>query len=147
MLLASAALGAVVVTGALLWLTALEMHRTRAGVLSAEVAERRYRVWNGERAGIVAARTAIADGVQAGTDAIQLGAGIAQSGHQAIAGLPFGILRALPGTREGSSMVREAHDETANTVYDRIASVSDGVGRAVRKRLLGGPVPPAPPEE
>jgi hypothetical protein len=142
MLLASAALGAVVLAGLLLGLTLLAVHNTRTVLLSAEVAERRFRAWSNERAGILAARTAIADGIQVGTDAIQLGAGLAQSGHQAIASLPFGILRALPGTREGSSLVREAHDETADSVYDRIASVSDGLGRAVRKRLLGGPVPP-----
>jgi hypothetical protein len=146
MLLASTALGAVVLTGLLLGLTLLAMHDARSAVLSAEVAERRYRAWSEERAGIVAARTAIADGVQAGTDAIQLGAGLAQSGHQAIASLPFGILRAIPMTREGSSLVRDTHDETADSVYDRIASVSDGVGRAVRKKLLGGPVAP-PPED
>jgi len=147
MLLASAALVAVVVAGRLLGLTLLAVHDTRRVLLDAEVAERRFRAWSNERAGIVAARTAIADGVQAGTDAIQLGAGLAQTGHQAIASLPFGILRAIPGTREGSALVREAHDETADSVYDRIASVSDGFGRAVRKKLLGGPVPPVPPEE
>jgi hypothetical protein len=146
MLLASAALGAVVLAGLFLGLTLLAMHDARSAVHSAEVAERRYRAWSEERAGIVAARTAIADGVQAGTDAIQLGAGLAQSGHQAIASLPFGILRAIPMTREGSSLVRDTHDETADSVYDTISTISDGVGRAVRKKLLGGPVAP-PPED
>jgi len=146
MLLASAALGAVVLAGLFLGLTLLAMHDARAAVLSAEVAERRYRAWSGERSGVVAARTAIADGVQAGTEAIQLGAGLAQSGHQAIAGLPFGILRAIPLTRGGSSRVRDTHDGTSDSVYDTISSISDGFGRAVRKKLLGAPVPP-PPED
>ena len=147
MLLASAALAGVVLAGLLVWVTFRAMDASRAAVLSAELAERRYRAWSGERAGIVAARTTIADGVQAGTDAIQLGAGLAQSGHQAIASLPFGILRAIPLTREGSSRVRDTHDDTADSVYDTISSVSDGFGRAVRKKLLGGPAELPPPEE
>jgi hypothetical protein len=145
MLLASAALAAVVLTGMLLALTLLSMHDARTVLLDAEVAERRYRAWRQERVGFVAARTVLADGVQAGAEAVQLGAGIAATGHHAIAGIPFGILGAIPQTRVGSSRVRDVHHGTAGAVYGTISAVSDGVGRAVRKKLLGGPAELAPP--
>jgi hypothetical protein len=147
MLLASAALGAVVLAGLLLGLTFFVMHRTRAVMLGAEAAERRHRAWSSERAGFLAARTAIADGVQAGAEAVQLGAGLAATGHHAIASIPFGILGAIPQTRDGSARVRDVHHGTAGAVYGTINAVSDGVGRAVRRKLLGVPDELAPPEK
>ena len=131
------ALAAVVVVALLFGLTARLLRSTRAAMTRAEAVEKRYRWWAGDRALFVKSRTQIADAATTTTDAVQLGSTITQTGHRAIAAIPFGIFGAIPATRQGSERVRDLHDGTADAVYDTIASLSDGIGEALRQRLVG----------
>lgn len=138
MLLASAALAAVLVVGLLLVLVARSFLAADAALVSAERGRRRQLTWRAECAQYLASRTRIANGVQAGTGAVQLGSSMTRSGHRVIASIPFGILRAIPATRAGSQRVREVHDGTAEVVYDTIDTLSERIGEAVRRRMVGG---------
>ena len=152
--LASVALLVVLLSGGALWLTVREFQRAEEALLTARAAELRYRAWSAERRRFLASRTAIADATSGTADAVKLGSSITQAGHQAIAEIPFGILDAIPGTREGSKRVREVHDGIAGAVYGSIAAATGGFGRLSRRRLTGedlrpqvegGSGPPEPP--
>ncbi len=145
MLLASAALAAVLVVGLLLALVLRSFLAADAAVSAAERGLRRQLTWRAECAQYLAARSRIADGVQAGAGAVQLGSSITRSGHRVIASIPFGILRAIPATRSGSQRVREVHDGTAEVVYDTIDTLSERIGEAVRRKMVGS-AGDAPPE-
>lgn len=141
---ASAALVAVLVVAGLVVLVVRALLATRGSLARAESIARRQRAWANEKSVYLTSRTRIADGVQAGTGAVQVGAGIVGTGHRLIAAIPFGILGAIPATRPGSARVRAAHDETADAVYDTIDTLSGRIGEAVRRRLVGeaGGLPP-----
>jgi hypothetical protein len=153
MLLASLALLAVVAAAVMMAVTARLFLRAEAALLDVRRRELRHRAWASERARFLAARTSIADATTNTTEAVQLGSTITKAGHQAIAGIPFGILGAIPGTREPSRRDRDLHDSIADTVYGTISAVSEGVGEASRRRLTGDPVTPEvedgsdPPEQ
>jgi hypothetical protein len=99
MLLASA-VAAVVVVGLVVGLTVRLFFATDRALVSAERAVRRQQAWSNERAIFMTMRARIADGVQTGTDAVAMGSSITRVSHRAIAAIPFGILRAIPATRE-----------------------------------------------
>lgn len=139
MLLASSALAAVLLAGALAALTTRALLSTAVAVSAAESTEYRASVWARELSIFRASRTRIADGVEAGTGAVQLGSNLTRTSHRMIASIPFGILRAIPATRPGSERVRVVHDGTAEVVYDTIETVSERIAEAVRRRMLGAP--------
>jgi hypothetical protein len=138
MLLASVALAAVLLAGLLLVLVVRSFLAADEAVGAAESTLVRQLAWRDECAQYLASRSRIADGVQAGTGAVQRGSSITRSSHRAIASIPFGILRAIPATRSGSQRVQEVHDGTAEVVYDTIDTVSERIGEAVRRRMVGG---------
>ncbi|HSV40678.1 MAG TPA: hypothetical protein VLI04_18085 [Nocardioidaceae bacterium] len=142
MLLASLALVGVLISGGALWLTFRELHHAEEAMLAARAAELRYRAWSAESRRFLASRTAIADATSGTADAVRLGSSVTQAGHQAIAEIPFGILDAIPGTREGSKRVREVHDGISGAVYGGIAAATGGFGRLSRRRLTGEGVTP-----
>lgn len=139
MLLASAALAAVLLAGSLAALTTRSLLAASAALVTAEAAEHRASVWAREQAVFRTSRARIANGVQAGTGAVQLGSNITRTSHRMIASIPFWILRAIPATRPGSERVRVVHDGTAEVVYDAIDTVGERIAEAVRRRMLGAP--------
>lgn len=57
---------------------------------------------------------------------------LVQTVHRGIAAIPFGVLGAIPVTRDTSRLVRRIHDASADGVYGAI--------RHAARRLLGGSV-------
>lgn len=136
MLLASALL--VLLLGLALTVLAVRMFfATDRALLDGERAVRRQRAWSVERATFLASRTRIADGVQAGTEAVAFGSSVTRMGHRAIAAIPFGILKAIPATRDRGLRAQQVHDEAAERVYRSIESVSSRIAEGVRLRLTG----------
>jgi hypothetical protein len=66
--------------------------------------------------------------------------------HQRIAEIPFGILEAIPVTRDTTRVVRATHDLIAGAVYGGIGMVNRGVGAGLRAGLKAGAPEPAPAE-
>lgn len=62
--------------------------------------------------------------------------------HRGIAAIPFGILEAIPATRDATRIVRASHDLISDAVYGGVDAVNRGVGRGLRAGLRAG-VPPA----
>lgn len=106
-------------------------------LLAGERAVRRQRAWATERRVFLASRTRIADGVQAGTDAVARGSAVTRVGHRAVAAIPFGLMRAIPATRARGLRLQQAHDAKAAQLYDAIDSVSARIAEGVRTRLTG----------
>lgn len=152
--LASVALLSVVLSALFLLLAHSALQRAEAQLLAVRRREMRHRAWVDERRRLIAARTAIAAATSTTAGAVQLGTELTQAGHQAVAGIPFGIFDAIPGTREGSRRVRGVHDDIAGAVYGGISAATEGLSRLSRRRLTGqdvrprdedGSGPPAPP--
>jgi hypothetical protein len=76
----------------------------------------------------------LAKAVGTTTSAVELGTGIVQSSHQAIAAIPFGVLDSIPVTRATSRIVRGIHDETAAGVYRAIFGVNKAIGEAFKRQ-------------
>lgn len=142
MLLASS-LGLVLVCAVLVVVAALWFRDADRALLTAERAVRRQRAWSTERRVFLAARSRIADGVQAGTEAVVFGSAVTRVGHRAVAAIPFGLLRAIPATRARGLRLQAAHDAKAAQMYDAIDSVSARIAEAVRARLVGADGAPA----
>lgn len=58
--------------------------------------------------------------------------------HQGIAAIPFGILEAIPVTRDTTRLVRATHDAIAGAVYEGIGAVNRGIGAGLRTGLKSG---------
>jgi hypothetical protein len=136
MLLASA-VAAVLVVGLLTAFTVRFFFAAERALVTGERAVRRHQAWSNERAIFLTMRARIADGVQTGTDAVAMGSSITRVSHRAIAAIPFGILRAIPATRERSRRIQAAHDERAARVYESIETMSSRIADGVRRRLIG----------
>jgi len=136
MLLASA-VAAVVVVAVITGFTVRLFFATDRALVVAERAVRRQQAWANERSIFITSRARIADGVQVGTDAVVMGSSITRVSHRAIAAIPFGILRAIPATRERSKRIQAAHDERAARVYESIETMSGRIAEGVRRRLIG----------
>ncbi len=79
------------------------------------------------------------------------GAQAVRAMHQGIAAIPFGILEAIPATRDTSRVVRSVHDFTADNVYAAIAAVNRLAGSGSRRWIKrpdrkASPAEPAPPQ-
>lgn len=64
--------------------------------------------------------------------AVEGGTRVVQVVHHGIAGIPFGILGAIPVTRAPARAARKAHDLIAEGVYGAISAVNRGIGRLLR---------------
>lgn len=79
--------------------------------------------------------------------AVSLGTGVVRGMHRGIAAIPFGILEAIPATRDTTRLVRKTHDRIADAVYGSIGAVNRGVGAKLREGLRSAPAEPrAKPE-
>lgn len=67
--------------------------------------------------------------------------------HRGIASIPFGILEAIPATRDTTKAVRAIHDVTSDVVYGSISFGNRLAGRGLRKGLeMKKPQRPTHPE-
>ncbi len=73
--------------------------------------------------------------IEAGTDVVRIV-------HQSIAAIPFGVLEAVPVTRDVSRVVRRTHDLISDAVYGSIKGINKAVGGAARGVLK----PPRKPD-
>lgn len=65
--------------------------------------------------------------------------------HHGIAAIPFGILEAIPVTRDTTRIVHQAHDLISGAVYGSIQAINRGIGSGLRKGLAGGSAAPRQP--
>ncbi len=117
--------------GAALWrlqrqLPALRGDSLRARIEIVEAARLQRAQQQLEQAGRIA-ETALGSG----TEAVRLI-------HRGIAAIPFGILEAIPVTRDTTRVVRHTHDLIAGAVYGSIQAVNRGLGGGMRLHLRGG---------
>lgn len=82
---------------------------------------------------------------QALADAQRLAEGVFSGGtqtvraiHKGIAAIPFGILEAIPATRDTTRIVRASHDLISDAVYGTLGAVNRGVGAGLRAGLRAG---------
>lgn len=64
--------------------------------------------------------------------------------HRGIAAIPFGILEAIPATRDAARVVRASHDLISDAVYGGIGALNRGVGHGLRAGLKAGVPQQAP---
>ena len=62
---------------------------------------------------------------------------VAQTGHLAMAAIPFEVLAAIPGARKPAKLVRGVHDNIADGVYESISALNKGINAAVRRAATG----------
>lgn len=84
----------------------------------------------------------LAEAQQFAETVVDTGASAVRTVHFGIASIPFGILEAIPVTRDASRMVHYAHDAIADAVYGTIGGVNRIAGRALRAALGAGRTAP-----
>jgi hypothetical protein len=97
-----------------------------------------------ERERIEALRAQMGQVQQLAETAVDGTTSVVRAVHQGIAAIPFGILEAIPATRDTTRVVRSVHDAIAGAVYGSIRGVNKLIGRAAREALAEKP--PAPPD-
>lgn len=55
--------------------------------------------------------------------------------HKGIASIPFGILEAIPVTRNTTQVVRGTHDIISDVIYSGISAANKTSGKAIRKGI------------
>ena len=128
---------AVLAVAGLAWLTVREARAVRLRLRALATDSRRQQACCSEAEAFVRSRTRIADAAISTAEAVQRGSAVTQAGHQLIAAIPFAILGRIPATRRRSDQVRQAHDGTADKVYDGISTFADRISAALRLRLIG----------
>ncbi len=73
--------------------------------------------------------------------AIDAGTSAVRAVHFGIAEIPFGILEAVPATRDATRVVRQTHDVIANAVYGSIKGANRIAGLLARNTLTAGQRP------
>lgn len=89
----------------------------------------------------------LAEAQQFAETVVDTGASAVRTVHFGIASIPFGILEAMPVTRDAGRMVRYAHDTIADAVYGTIGGVNRIAGRALRAALGTGRTAPHAPDQ
>lgn len=79
------------------------------------------------------ARKQLADTAAAAATAVNAGNFTVQTAHQLIAAIPFGILEAIPATRDTTRIVRATHDAIAGLVYGAIGAASQQAAKGLRR--------------
>jgi len=130
----------------------------RRTLRSLEQALHRAEAAGREQAVRVASLEQLRESSQLAEQAVETGTALVREVHKGIAGIPFGILEAIPGAREPAKAVRGIHDAISEGIYGAIAGLNKSVGRELRKGLqppaaatgkpaaapAPEPIPPAP---
>jgi hypothetical protein len=112
--------------------------RQGAALRPVRVALFRAEVLQSEAARLQRAERQLADAQRLTETAVAGGARTVQVIHQGIAAIPFGILEAIPATRDTTRLVRATHDAIAGAVYGGIGAVNRGIGAGLRAGLKAG---------
>lgn len=107
-------------------LSAAERALDRADVVELEA----QRLWLAERQ--------INDAQRVSEAAVSGGTLTVRAIHKGIAAIPFGVLEAIPATRDTTRIVRASHDLISDAVYGTIDAVNRGVGAGLRAGLKAG---------
>lgn len=105
-----------------------------------------------EQAARIASLEQLRDSQKLAEHVVETGTSLVREVHKGIAGIPFGILEAIPGAREPARAVRGLHDAISEGVYGALSGLNKAVGRELRKGLeppagsAAAPSPPAKPE-
>ncbi|MEQ1438492.1 hypothetical protein AAG565_03945 [Fontimonas sp. SYSU GA230001] len=70
--------------------------------------------------------------------AIDTGTATVRAVHRGISRIPFGILEAIPVTRDATRIVRQTHDLISDAVYGTIRGVNKAAGEVTRT-VIGTP--------
>lgn len=115
----------------------------RRSIRELEQALHRAEAAGREQASRIAALEQLRESQQLAEQAVETGTALVREVHRGIAGIPFGILEAIPGTRAPAQVVRGLHDAISEGIYGAISGLNKGVGRELRKGLQAPPTPPA----
>lgn len=96
---------------------------------------RRVEAWQRDAENTARALHTLAQVQKLAETGVDLGTGTVRSIHHGIAAIPFGILEAIPATRDTTRIVRAIHDQTADTVYGAIGLVNRVLGKGLRRGL------------
>lgn len=80
-------------------------------------------------------QTRLEDAQKIAEVAVETGTDVVRTVHRSIAAIPFGILEAVPATRDAARVVRQTHDLIADAVYGSIKGINKGVGSLTRGAL------------
>lgn len=105
---------------------AIQTHADRLRRCGALLVELRRRIEQQQR---------ITEAQQLTETAVDVGTQVVRQIHFGIAAIPFGILEAMPVTRDTTRVVRHTHDVIANAVYGTIRGVNKLTGQATRGAL------------
>jgi hypothetical protein len=94
---------------------------------------RRATVQQAETKRVARARRQLAETAAAAATAVNAGNFTVQTAHQLIAAIPFGILEAIPATRDTTRIVRATHDAIAGLVYGAIGAASRQAAKGLRQ--------------
>jgi hypothetical protein len=106
----------------------------------------RAEILHSEACRLQRAERQLADAQRLSETVVAGGTRTVRSIHQGIAAIPFGILEAIPATRDTTRMVRATHDLIAGAVYGGIGRVNRGVGVGLRAGLKAAAPEPAASE-
>jgi hypothetical protein len=107
----------------------------RTRLLGLRHALRRAEAWRADAQYTARALSTLAQVQRLAEGGVALGTQTVREIHKGIASIPFGILEAIPATRDSSRLVRALHDQTADVVYGSIGLVNRVLGRGLRRGL------------
>lgn len=107
--------------------------RTRLRQL--RLAIRRAEAWQGDAQYTARALGTLAQVQRLAEGGVALGTDTVREIHKGIASIPFGILEAIPATRDTTRIVRALHDQTSDVVYGSIGLINRVLGRGLRRGL------------
>jgi hypothetical protein len=130
---------------ALLWLASVglttaawRLARRIPGPLDrAQLRARRHLLLAAEQARLRESRSNVNRVSTTAETAVTAVATVTQTGHLAMAAIPFEVLAAIPGARRPAKLVRGVHDNIADGVYESISSLNKGINAAVRRAATG----------
>ena len=129
-MLPSLLLAAFGLLGAFAAWQAVELSRRRQALVRRL---RRAAAQQAEARRVLRTRRQLADTAAAAASVVNTGNLTVQTAHQLIAAIPFGILEAIPATRDTSRIVRATHDAIAGLVYGAIGAASREAGKGLRR--------------
>jgi hypothetical protein len=94
---------------------------------------RRAALQQAEAQRVLKARRQLADTAATAAAVVNAGNLTVQTAHQLIAAIPFGILEAIPATRDTTRIVRATHDAIAGLVYGAIGAASRQAAKGLRQ--------------
>jgi len=132
-MLASLLLLVLLAAGAVL---ALQLHRSREQLGDLQSRLRQLDRWQRESARLQAQIEQLQQLQRAAESTVCVGTSTVRSLHRGIAAIPFGILEAIPVTRDTTRVVRAVHDQISDVVYGSILGGNRLIGSVLRQGIV-----------